>query len=154
MFDEEKTNFKSLGGWLIPLQVFIILNGISWFRNLELFMGLLNEKDKLIDKLHSSDPSVYLSFIYFEIITAVVMLAFTVALFYFMFRRYKLFKLLTIIYFITEVILEAAVIFIFSSRMDGIGAIPVEKIYFTAAISLLVIIYILKSRRVELTFIN
>lgn len=154
MFDEQKTDFKSLGGWLIPLQVFIILNGISLFRNLELFMGLLNEKDKLIDKLHASDPSIYLSFIYFEIITAVVMLAFTAALFYFMFRRYRLFKLLTIIYFITEVILEAAVIFIFSSRMEGIAAVPVEKIYFTAAISLLVIIYILKSRRVELTFIN
>jgi hypothetical protein len=154
MLDKENTKYYSLGGWLIPLQVFIILNGISWFRNLELFIGLLNEKDKLMETIHAQDPSIYMSFIYFEIVTAVVMLIFTIAMFYFMFRRYKLFKLLTIIYFITEVILEAAVIFIFSSRMEGIGAVPVEKIYFTAAIALLVIVYIIKSKRVELTFIN
>jgi hypothetical protein len=154
MFDKENTKYYSLGGWLIPLQVFIILNGISWFRNLELFLGLLNEKDKLMETLHTQDPSIYVSFIYFEIVTAIVMLAFTAALFYFMFRRYKLFKMLTIIYFITEVILEAAVIFIFSSRMEGITAVPVEKIYFTAAISLLVIMYIIKSKRVHLTFTN
>jgi hypothetical protein len=151
---EKEKDYKSLGGWLMALQVFILLNGISWLRYLQLYFGLLSEKDKLISDMHISTPAVYTSFIYFEITSAVVMLLFTVALIYYMFRMAKLFKLLMILYVSLEVVLEFAVYFIFGSMLQSIGSLPVEKMAFTVVIAGMIVYYILKSERVKLTFIK
>lgn len=153
-YSEKEKNYKSLGGWLMVLQVFILLNGISWLRNLQLYFGLLDEKNKLISDMHISDPSAYVSFIYFEIVSAVVMLLFTAVLIYFMFKMASIFRILMIIFVTVEVLLELTVYFIYGSMLQSIGAIPVEKMVFTVVIAGMIIYYMSKSERVMKTFIN
>ena len=70
---------NSISGWLIAVQVFIILNAFGWIRNLELFFGLLGEKDKLIESQKIADPFLYNAFIYYEIAASVIFTVFSVA---------------------------------------------------------------------------
>ncbi|RPI17524.1 MAG: DUF2569 family protein [Ignavibacteriae bacterium] len=151
---EKVKDYKSIGGWLMVLQVFILLNGISWLRNIQLFFGLLGEKEKLIDEMHISAPGAYTAFIYFEIVAAIVMLLFTITLIYYMFKMAKVFKLLVIIYVAVEVVLEFLVYFLFGPMLQTIGSIPVEKMAFSVVIAGLITFYILTSIRVKETFVR
>jgi hypothetical protein len=151
---ERIKDYRTIGGWLMLLQIFIILNGISWLRNLQLFYGLLGEKEKLMNEMQVADTSLYTSFIYFEIASAIIMLMFTAALIYFMFRRTKMFKLFMIIYLVVEIILELIVFFVYGSLTQTQGGLPVEKLIFTTVIAALITFYIMTSERVKLTFIK
>lgn len=53
---KNEINTRTLGGWLIAIQVFIILNAISWVTNLQLYYKLLGEKEILIKEKTSATP--------------------------------------------------------------------------------------------------
>ena len=92
---------NSISGWLMVVQVFIILNAIEWIRNLEIFYGLLGEKDKLIQSQGITDPMLYNSFIYYEIIVSIIFAAFSIVLVYYMFKRSRIFPVLFIVYLVS-----------------------------------------------------
>src|SRR5688572_18241212 len=67
LMEEKQINTRTLGGWLILIQIFIILNAISWVGNLQMFYGIYGEKDTLIKAQNIQDPGLYNAFIYYEL---------------------------------------------------------------------------------------
>ncbi len=146
-------NIQNLAGWLSVVQIFIILNAFGWLRNLQLFYGLLGEKDKLIETQKIADPSLYNFFIYYELAVSLIFILFSVALIYYMFKRSRYFPLIFIVFLILDLAAEALVLVLFSSVAQT-PLIAEEKIIVGAAIALLLIVYIKISKRVKLTFIH
>jgi len=149
----EIKGINNLSGWLSVVQIFIILNAFGWIRNLQLFYGLLGEKDKLIKDLKIADPSLYSFFIYYELAVSLVLIFFTVILVYYMFKRSKYFPMIFIIYLILDLVVEALVLVLFSSVAET-PLIAKEKLIVGAAIAVLLIVYIKISKRVKVTFIH
>jgi hypothetical protein len=144
---------NSISGWLILIQIFIVLNAFGWIRNLQLFYGLLGEKDKLIQTQRLSDPFLYNAFIYYEIIASLIFIAFSIILVYYMFKRSKFFPIMFIVYLVLDLFAEALVVAVFSSLSDA-PLITKEKLIFGLVIAVLLITYTRFSKRVKMTFIN
>ena len=142
---------NSTSGWLMVVQVFIILNAIEWIRNLEIFYGLLGEKDKLIQSQGITDPMLYNSFIYYEIIVSIIFAAFSIVLVYYMFKRSRIFPVLFIVYLVLDVLAEALVLVVFSTVSET-PLITKEKLIFGVVIAIVFIIYTRVSKRVKQTF--
>lgn len=156
MNDEQDPKIKginNLGGWLSVVQIFIILNAFGWIRNLQLFYGLLGEKDKLIQTQKPPDPSLYSFFIYYELAASFIFIFLSVYLIYYMFKRSKYFPVMFIVYLILDLLAEALVLVLFSSVAET-PLIAEEKLIVGAAVALLLIVYVKVSKRVKLTFIN
>ncbi len=135
------------------IQVFIILNAFSWLNNLQLYYKLLGEKDQLIKDKVVSDPSIYITFIYYELASSLVFTFGTFAVFYYFFKRNSYFPLIMTIYLAAEVIVEGLSFLLFSS-IAGDSALIWQKLIFSAVISVFIIIYLRVSKRVKVTFIH
>ena len=145
-------NIQNLAGWLSAVQVFIILNAFGWLRNLQLFYGLLEEKDKLIETQKMADPSLYNFFIYYELGASLLFVFLSAALIYYMFKRSKYFPNMLIVFLVLDLAAEALVLVLFSS-VSAVPLIADEKLIAGAAIAVLLIVYIKISKRVKATFI-
>lgn len=135
----------------MAVQVFIILNALSWIKNLQTFYELLGEKDNLIKTQNISNPSLYNTFIYFELASSVVFTFLSFIVFYYFFKRNKLFPLIMIIYLVIELAVDAASYFIFMP-ITGQQDIIWQKLIFSAAVAILIISYLKTSIRVKMTF--
>ena len=142
---------NSVSGWLIAVQVFIILNAFGWLRNMELFFGLLGEKDKLIESQKIADPFLYNAFMYYEIAASVIFTVFSIAVVYYMIKRAKFFPSMFIIYIVLNLAVEAFVLLIFN-EVSETPLITKEKLIFSIVIGVILIIYIRVSKRVKQTF--
>jgi Protein of unknown function (DUF2569) len=153
---EQGDNLKginSISGWLIVVQVFIVLNAFGWIRNLQLFYGLLGEKDRLIQTQRITDPFLYNAFIYYEIIASLIFITFSIILVYYMFKRSRFFPFIFILYLVLDLFAEALVVVAFSAVSET-PLITREKLIFGLAIAVFLISYIRFSKRVKLTFVN
>lgn len=151
--EEKEINTRTLGGWLILIQIFIILNAISWVGNLQTYYGLYGEKDILIKKENISDPALHNTFIYYELASSLLFAFGAFVVFYYFFKRNRHFPLIMTIYLILEVIAETLTVIIFSSIIPDKNIIY-QKLAFTAVIAVSIIVYLKVSKRVKLTFIH
>lgn len=152
--EEKKINTRTLGGWLILIQIIIILNAISWVGNLQTYYGLLGEKDKLIKSQNPADPGLYTAFIYYELAASLVMTFLSFGTFYYFFKRNRNFPIIMTVYLSLQIILEGLTFVIFSSIIPADNNIIYQRFGFTAAISVILIFYVWLSKRVKLTFIH
>ncbi|MCI0449826.1 MAG: DUF2569 domain-containing protein [Chlorobi bacterium] len=150
---KKEISTKTLGGWLIPIQIFIILNAISWVRNLQIFYGLLGEKEVLIKSQNITDPEKYFTFIYYELAVSLIFTFLSFVLFYYFFKRNKYFPLMMTIFLITEVIAESLSFILFGSLIP-VQEIVIQKLAFSSVIAIIIIVYLKVSKRVKLTFIH
>ncbi|MCC6864941.1 MAG: DUF2569 family protein [Ignavibacteria bacterium] len=149
---DKKINTNQLGGWLIAIQVFIILNAISWVGNLQLYYKLLGEKDVLIKENGLNDPSILNVFFYYELAASLVFTFLAFVVFYYFFKRNKLFPLLMTIYLISEVIVEG-LSFILFGYLSSTQQLIWQKLTFSIVVTIVIIIYLKKSERVKQTFV-
>lgn len=150
---EKEINTRTLGGWLILIQIFIILNAISWIGNLQTFYSLYGEKDTLIKAQNIADPSSYNAFIYYELAASLLLTFGAFMVFYYFFKRNRNFPLMMTVYLIVEVISELLSLFLFGSLIPD-KTIIYQKLAFTVVIAVSIIIYLRVSKRVKLTFIH
>lgn len=149
---KKEINTRTLGGWLIAIQIFIILNAISWVKNLELYYRLLGEKEILIKEKNLSDPTMLNIFFYYELAASLVFTFLAFVVFYYFFKRNKLFPLLMIIYLVFEVAIEAISLLIFG-HLSNNPELMMQKLAFSLVIASAMIIYLKRSERVKQTFI-
>ncbi len=150
--EKKESNTRTLGGWLIAVQAFIILNAISWVGNLQLYYKLLGEKDILIKEKPQSDASLLNIFIYYELATSLVFTFLAFVVFYFIYKRNRNFPLYMIIYLIAEVVIETISYFVFG-HLSNDPTIMLQKLAFSVVIAAAIIIYLRRSERVKQTFI-
>ncbi len=151
--NEKSKSINNIGGWLMVVQVFIFLNAYGWVRNFQIFSGLLNEKDKLIQTQVITDAALYNYFIYYELAASIIFTVFSIALIYYMFKRSKLFPMLFVIYIILDLLTDGLVMLFFGSVSEA-PAIIMQKLIFSLIITILLVSYIKFSRRVKETFIK
>ncbi len=150
---EKVLNTDTLGGWLILIQVFIILNAITWIGNLQLFYKLLGEKDVLIKGKGAADPFLYNVFVYYELAASLVFAFLSFVVFYFFYKRNRRFPLYIMIYVIAEVVIEGIAFLVFGSLADN-PALLWQKLAFKTVVAAAISIYVWKSKRVKLTFVH
>jgi hypothetical protein len=151
--EEKQINTRTLGGWLILIQIFIILNAISWVGNLQMFYGIYGEKDTLIKAQNIQDPGLYNAFIYYELAMSLLLTFGAFLVFYYFFKRNKNFPLIMTVYLIIEVAAEGLSFLLFGSMIPD-KALIYQKFGFTFVIAVAIIIYLKVSKRVKLTFIH
>lgn len=149
---EKEINTRTLGGWLIVIQIFIILNAISWAGNLQLYYRLLGEKDNYLREKGITDTGIYTAFAYYELAASLVFTFGAFGVFYYFFKRNTHFPLIMTIYLIAEVIVEAVSYFLFS-HLSTDPSMMIQKLAFSFVIAVFVIVYLKISKRVKLTFI-
>ncbi|MEO8514373.1 MAG: DUF2569 family protein [Ignavibacteria bacterium] len=150
--EKKEINTRTLGGWLIAIQVFIIINAISWVGNLQLFYKLLGEKDTLIKEKPQTDASLLNIFVYYELASSLVFTFLAFVVFYYFFKRNKNFPLYMTIYLIFEVVVEALSYILFG-HLASDPAIMWQKLAFSFVIAVVIIFYLKRSERVKETFI-
>lgn len=149
---KKEINTRTLGGWLIAIQIFIILNAISWVSNLQYFYKLLGEKDILIKEKPQTDAVLLNVFVYYELASSLVFAFLTFVVFYFFYKRNINFPLYMIIYLVAKIVVETTSYILFSNLSND-PSIILQKIAFSNAIAIVIIIYLKRSERVKETFI-
>lgn len=144
-------NVRNLGGWLMAVQVFIILNALSWLRNLQVFYGIYGDKDNLIRTSGAANPSLYNTFIYFELASSIVFTFLSFMTFYYFFKRNRYFPLIMTGYLILEILVDTISYFTFIP-ITGQQDIIWQKLIFSSVVAVLLIVYLRISERVKLTF--
>ncbi len=154
MADKEKKeiNTRTLGGWLIAVQAFIILNAISWVGNLQVYYKLLGEKDVLIKEKPAADAGLLNTFVYFELAASLVFAFLCFVVFYYFYKRNRNFPLIFIIYLVAEVIVEAVSYLLFA-HLSNDPVLMLQKLAFSTVIAVVMIVYLKRSERVKQTFI-
>ncbi len=150
--EKKELNTRQLNGWLIPVQVFIILNAISWIGNLQLYYKLFGEKDVLIKEKALTDAAMLNAFIYYELAASLVFAFLAFVVFYFFYKRNRNFPLIMIIYLTSEVIIEV-ISFILFGHLSNDQTLMWQKLAFSVVLASAIIIYLKKSERVKQTFI-
>jgi hypothetical protein len=150
---EKEINTRTLGGWLILIQIFIILNAITWVGNLQLFYGILGQKEALVKSQNISDPSLYYTFIYYELGMSLLLTFGAFVVFYYFFKRNKNFPMIMTVYLIIEVVIEGLSFLIFGHLIPD-KTLIYQKFGFTAVIAVAIIVYLRVSKRVKVTFIH
>jgi hypothetical protein len=149
---EKEINTRTLGGWLILIQIFIILNAISWAGNLQVYYKLLGDKDNYLKEKGITNTGTYTAFVYYELAASLLFTFGAFAVFYYFFKRNTYFPLIMTIYLIIEVITETVSFFLFS-HLSTDPSLMIQKLAFSAVIAIFVIVYLRISKRVKLTFI-
>ena len=149
---KKEINTRTLGGWLIAVQAFIILNAISWVGNLQLYYKLLGEKDLLLKQKPPQDASMLNIFIYFELASSLVFAFLCFVVFYFFYKRNRNFPLMMIIFLIAEIIVEGLSYILFS-HLSNDPVLMLQKLAFSAVVAAAIIVYLKRSERVKQTFI-
>ena len=148
----KEINTRILGGWLILVQAYLIFNAVVWLKNANLFWGLLKEKDTLISALgNNSNTGLYVTFIYYEVTASIIFTILMFVLFFIFFKKWKLFPKLMIITLILQILSEAFSYFYFGP-ISGYQESLLQKLIFSSAIAVLLIVYLIISKRVKLTF--
>ena len=150
--DKKEINTRTLGGWLIAVQAFIILNAISWVGNLQVYYKLLGEKDVLIKQKPPEDTTLLNVFIYFELAASLVFAFLCFVVFYFFYKRNTKFPLILIIYLIAEVVIEGLSYVIFG-HLSNDPILMLQKLAFSVVVAVAIIVYLKRSERVKQTFI-
>ncbi|HAX49815.1 MAG TPA: DUF2569 family protein [Ignavibacteria bacterium] len=150
--DKKEINTRTLGGWLIAIQAFIILNAISWVGNLQVYYKLLGEKEILIKQKPPEDAALLNIFIYFELATSLVFAFLCFVVFYFFYKRNTRFPLILIIYLIAEIVIEGLSYIIFG-HLSNDPTLMLQKLAFSIVIAVAIIVYLKRSERVKKTFI-
>ncbi len=150
--EKKEINTRTLGGWLIAIQVFIIVNAISWVGNLQLFYKLLGEKDMLIKEKPQTDAALLNVFVYYELASSLIFAFLAFVVFYFFYKRNRNFPLIMIIYLIAEVVVESLSYILFG-HLASDPTIMWQKLAFSLVIAIVIIIYLKRSVRVKETFI-
>lgn len=145
---KNKYKYKRLGGWLGVLQVALLVNAFSWLRNVQLFLGL---KEEFGNKI--STEVIRMNFIWFELISSFVMLGFSAIVIYYFMKRKIVFKILILVYLAFEVIVELLVFFLFAGLTTN-QEFGLYTLLFKVVIAGLIAGYILKSERVQKTFVE
>ena len=149
---KKEINTRTLGGWLIPIQVFIIVNAISWVGNLQLYYEILGKTDAYLKEKHITDTAVYTVFVYYELAASLVFAFGSFVVFYYFFKRNRYFPLVMIIFLAAEVTVEGLSYFLFSHLAPD-SSIMLQKLIFSFVVAALIIVYLKISERVKLTFI-
>lgn len=149
---KKEINTKTLSGWLIAIQAFIILNAISWVGNLQLYYKLLGEKDILIKEKPQTDAALLNVFVYYELASSLVFAFMAFVVFYFFYKRNRNFPLIMIIYLIAELIIEAISYIVFG-HLSNDPTLMLQKLAFSLVITIIIILYLKRSERVKQTFI-
>lgn len=154
MADKEKKeiNTRTLGGWLIAVQAFIILNAISWVGNLQVYYKLLGEKDVLIKEKPMADAGLLNTFVYFELAASLVFAFLCFVVFYYFYKRNRNFPLIFTIYLAAEVVVEAVSYLLFA-HLSNDPVLMLQKLAFSIVIAVVMIVYLKRSERVKQTFI-
>ncbi len=150
--EKKEINTRTLGGWLIAVQAFIILNAISWVGNLQVYYKLLGEKDVLIKEKPLADAGMLNAFVYFELAASLVFAFLCFVVFYYFYKRNRNFPLIMIIYLIAEVVVEAISYLLFA-YLSNDPVLMLQKLAFSTVIAVVMIVYLKKSERVKQTFI-
>ena len=150
--EKKEINTRTLGGWLIAVQAFIILNAISWVGNLQMYYKLLGEKDVLIKEKPPADAGLLNVFVYYELASSLVFAFLCFVVFYFFYKRNRNFPLIMIIYLIAEIIVEGLSYLLFA-HLSNDPVLMLQKLAFSAAIAAAIIVYLKRSERVKQTFI-
>ena len=151
---QKQINTNYLAGWLIMVQVFIMVSVLQWIKNAQLYWGLLDEKDKLITALgNNADKSFYISFVYYEFISSVVVCLAMLVSFTMFFKKSRHFPMILIITVILEVAAESISVFVFGS-ISGYMDQLVQRLVMGVIISICIVVYLIKSERVKLTFVR
>ncbi|MBE2228720.1 MAG: DUF2569 family protein [Ignavibacteria bacterium] len=150
--DKKEINTRTLGGWLIAIQAFIILNAISWVGNLQVYYKLLGEKEILIKQKPPEDAALLNIFIYYELATSLVFAFLCFVVFYFFYKRNTKFPLILIIYIIAEIVVEGLSYVIFG-HLSNDPVLMLQKLAFSIVIAVAIIVYLKRSERVKQTFI-
>jgi hypothetical protein len=145
--------YNNLNGWLIAVQIFMIVKAFIWIRNVQLYLGILDEKDNLLSSMGIKDPHLYNIFVYFELINSFLCLSFYIMLIYYMFKRSHFFPMLVFIFLISEFIFNiiSALIFIQIQPMDSSA---IWSLLVNFIIALIILLYIKRSERVKFTFVK
>ena len=149
---KKEINTRTLGGWLIPIQVFIIVNAISWVGNLQLYYELLGKTDSYLKEKQITDTAVYTVFVYYELAASLVFAFGSFVVFYFFYKRNRYFPAVMIIFLAAEVVVEAVSYFLFSHLAPD-NTLMLQKLIFSIAVAALIIVYLKISERVKLTYI-
>lgn len=149
----KEINTKILGGWLILVQAYIIFNLVVWLKDLNLFWGLLKEKDKMLEAL-GSNPNIglYTTFIYFEVVVSIVFTLAMFAMFFIFFKKWRVFPKLMISVLTLQIASEAFSYFYFGP-ISGYQESLLQKLVFSAFVALILIGYLVMSKRVKMTFV-
>ncbi len=148
----KEINTRILGGWLILVQAYIILNVVMWVKNAQIFYGLITEKDKLIAAMgNNPNIGIYTTFMYYELVASVVFMIMMFVLFFIFFKKWRAFPPLMIITLVFEVISETFSYFYFGSISGNAEGI-LQKLIFSVVIAAVLIVYLRISKRVKLTF--
>ncbi len=149
---EKEINTRTLGGWLILIQIFIILNAISWAGNMQVYYKLLGDKDIYLKEKGITDTGIYTAFVYYELAASLVFTFGAFVVFYYFFKRNTHFPIIMTIYLAAEVVTEAVSFFVFSHLAPD-PTIMIQKLVFSVVVAAFVIVYLKISKRVKLTFI-
>jgi hypothetical protein len=148
----KEINTRILGGWLILVQAFIIFNAIVWLKDAQLFWGLFEKRDSLIAALGDNpNKGLYAVFVYYELIASVLFTFLMFVLFFIFFKRRSIFPKLMIGTLILQIISETFSYFFFGP-ISGYQDSLLTKLVFSAATAILLIVYLIYSKRVKLTF--
>jgi len=143
---------RSLGGWLIAIQAFIILNAISWVGNLQMYYGIYGEKDNLIKQKPPQDAWLLNIFVYYELASSLVFAFLCFVVFYYFYKRNKRFPLIFTIYLVAEIIVEGLSYILFAHLSDN-PVLMLQKLAFSLVLAVVIIIYLKRSERVKQTFV-
>jgi len=149
----DKIKSNPFGGWLILVQIILFLLIFGRLNDAQMFWGLLGEEDKLMKTQGITDPHMYTTFIYIELIAGIILLIWALTLMYLFFKRVRLFKILMIIFIIVDQLTDVIIYSLFHSLASS-GPYVLQKLIFGIIIGALLIFYLALSERVKLTFIK
>ncbi|MFI5144606.1 MAG: DUF2569 family protein [Ignavibacteria bacterium] len=145
--------YRTLNGWLILVQMFLIIKAFVWIRNVELYLTVVDKKDELLKTINVSDTGLYNIFVYFELVMSFLCLFFYIILIYYMFKRSRFFPKLANLFLISEILLNFISTFIFI-QLQPIEPAIIWNLAVNFVVAVLMIIYLRNSVRVKMTFVK
>ena len=145
--------YTNLNGWLIIVQMFLIIKAFVWIRNVELYLNVFEKKDELLKTINVSNTGLYNIFVYFELVMSFLCLSFYIIMIYYLFKRSRFFPKLTNLFLISEILLNFISTFIFI-QLQPIEPAIIWNLAVNFVVAVLMIIYLRNSVRVKFTFVK
>ena len=128
--------YRTLNGWLILVQMFLIIKAFVWIRNVELYLNVFDKKDELLKTINVSNIGLYNVFVYFELVMSFLCLCFYIIMIYYLFKRSRFFPKLTNIFLISEILLNFISTFILIQKKFTYWVLPADSVLLLASHSL------------------
>ena len=145
--------YTNLNGWLILVQMFLIIKAFVWIRNVELYLNVFEKKDELLKTINVSNTGLYNFFVYFELVMSFLCLSFYIIMIYYLFKRSRFFPKLTNLFLISEILLNFISTFIFI-QLQPVEPAIIWNLAVNFAVAVIMIVYLRNSARVKLTFVK